>query len=84
MSELQEIQQLFASATNAIEARYLQREHKADEVTPMQLAEALQHLLQAFEKIDQDYGAHGALPYDDPSDLASGHLPASREIVTCR
>lgn len=82
MSELQEIQQLFASATNAIETRYLQRANEADEVTPMQLAEALQHLLQAFEKIDQDYGPHGTLSYDDPSDLGEHGLLIATDLVT--
>ena len=82
MSELQEIQPLFASVTNALEARYLQRERKPDEVTPMQLAEALRHLLQAFEKIDQDFGAHGALTYDDPSDLGEHGLLIATDLAT--
>lgn len=82
MSELQDIQQLFTSAANAIEARYLQRKHKGDEVTPMQLAEAMRHLLQAFEKIDQDLGEHGVLPYDDPSDLGEHGLLIATDLAT--
>lgn len=81
MSELQEIQQLFTSATNAIEARYLQRMPHKDEVTPMQLAEALRHLLQTFENIDQKYGAHGSLAYDDPSDLGEHGLLIATDLT---
>ena len=82
MSDLQEIQQLFASVTHALEARYLQRKHKADEVSPMQLAEALRHLLRAFEKIDHEYGADGAPPYDDPSDLGEHGLLLTTDLAT--
>ena len=81
MSELQEIQQLFTSAANALETRYLQRQSKADDATPMQLAEALQHLLQAFQKIDQEYGAHGTSPYGDPSDLGEHGLLIASDLT---
>ena len=81
MSELQEIQQLCASAANALEMRYLQRQSKADDATPMQLAEALQHLLHVFEKIDLEYGAHGTSPYDDPSNLGEHGLLIAADLT---
>ena len=69
MTELHEIQQLLSANAGAIETRYLQRSHPADEVSPMQLAEALRQLLQMFETLDRTHGAQGALPHDDPSEL---------------
>lgn len=69
MTELHEIQQLLSTNSGAIEARYLQHAPQADEVSPMQLAEALQQLLQVFETLDNAHGAHGTLPYDDASEL---------------
>jgi len=69
MTELHQIQQLLSANAGAIEARYLQRGQQTDEVSPMQLAEALRQLLQVFETLDRSHGAQGALPYDDPSEL---------------
>ena len=86
MTELQEIQQLFSSAANAITARYHQRSPLAGDVSPVQLADALRQLLQVFETLDQkhqDHGnlAHGALPYDDPSDLGTHGLQLTADLA---
>lgn len=69
MTELHVIQQLLSANSSVIEARYLQHAPQTDEVSPMQLTEALQQLLQVFETLDRTHGAQGALPYDDASEL---------------
>ena len=68
MNELQEIQQLFATAASAIETRYSQRQQPGA-VGPTQWADALRQMFKVFEALDAKNGVYAALPYNDPSDL---------------
>jgi len=81
MSELQEIQQLFSAAANAIETRYIQQSQQPGEVSPMQLADALRKLFQVFEELDAKNGANAALPYNDPSDLGEHGILLAADLV---
>jgi len=81
MSELQEIQQLFSAAASAIETSYVQRSQQPDEVSPMQLADALRKLFQVFEELDAKNGVTGALPYNDPSELGEHAILLAADLV---
>jgi hypothetical protein len=82
MTELQEIQQLFSAAASAIELRFSEHSQLAGEVTPGQLAEALNKLLFVFEKLDKEHGAFGPLAYDDPSDLGEHGINIAADLAT--
>jgi hypothetical protein len=81
MSELQEIQQLFSAAASAIETRYIQQSQQPGEVSPMQLADALHKLFQAFEVLDEKNGANATLPYNDPSELGEHGMLLAADLV---
>ncbi len=82
MTELQEIQQLFSAAASAIELRFSEHKQFAGEVSPSQLAEALNKLLFVFEKLDKEQGAFGPLAYDDPSDLGEHGINIAADLAT--
>ena len=82
MTELQEIQHLFSGAASAIETRFSERSQFAGEVSPGQLAEAMSKLLFVFEKLDNENGVYGPLPYDDPSDLGEHGINIADDLAT--
>ena len=82
MNPLHEIQQQLATAVGTIETRYLQRKLSADEVSPMQLSDALRQLLQVFENLDKANGAYGTFAYDDPSELGTHGYRLAADLAT--
>ncbi len=81
-TDIQELQQRFSGAAQAIEKRYSEQATLAGEVTPGQLAEAMTQLLRVFEKLDNENGQYGALPYDDPSDLGEHGINIAGDLAT--
>ena len=81
-TDIQEIQQRFSGAAQAIETRYSEHATLGGEVTPGQLAEALTQLLRVFEKLDNENGVYGPLPYDDPSDLGEHGINIAGDLAT--
>ncbi len=81
MNELQEIQQLFSTAASDIEIRYTQRSAQTEEVSPIQLADALKQLFQVFEDLDLKNGAHASLPDSDPSELGEHGILLATDLV---
>lgn len=82
MTELQEIQNLFSDAAQAIEARFAERQVQPSEVNPSELSNALAQLLYVFDKLDKENGEYGALPYDDPSELGEHGVNIAADLAT--
>lgn len=82
MTELQSIQTLFASAAHAIKSRHTESGMLPSEVSPGELTEALSQLLYVFDKLDQENGEYGPLPYDDPSELGEHGVNIAADLAT--
>lgn len=82
MTELQEIQNLFSSAAQAIESRFTERGMLPSEVSPGQLVEALSQLLYVFDKLDRENGETAPLAYDDPSELGEHGINIAADLAT--
>ncbi len=65
-----EIRTSFAEANNLVLQSFSESGIQAgSQVTPDQLGEAIEQFLYVFDKLDNEYGEIGSLPYDDVSQL---------------
>lgn len=66
-----ELKELFQGASQAVESTFLAKELNAgSQVSPSLLIEALNQFFYVFDKLDEEHGEQGEIPFDDVSQLA--------------